>query len=159
MNQIDLDKILKDHELWLASQGGKRANLIEADLRGANLRGADLRGANLTEADLRGADLTGANLSDANLRGAYLTEAKVFGYVQTRGPIQVSTEIWQISIWDGIVQIGCEVHDYADWLKFDDDRIGQMENRALGWWTVWKPIIVNMAESLGRTELPKERVS
>lgn len=33
-----------------------------ADLREANLRGADLTGANLRRANLRGADLAGANL-------------------------------------------------------------------------------------------------
>jgi len=58
----------------------QRADLWEADLRGANLRRAnlwraDLWGANLRRADLWGADLRGADLRGANLRGADLREA------------------------------------------------------------------------------------
>lgn len=59
----ELEIILHNHSLWLNGEdGGEKANL-----RGADLRGANLRGANLTEADLRWADLT-----EADLRGAYL---------------------------------------------------------------------------------------
>ena len=62
----------------------RRANLSDADLRGADLRGAnlsdaDLRGANLSDANLRGANLRGANLSDADLRGANLSDANLRG--------------------------------------------------------------------------------
>ena len=62
-----------------------KANLINANLRGANLSNADLRGANLSVADLsdanlisanlRGVNLSVADLSDANLRGADLSGA------------------------------------------------------------------------------------
>jgi len=48
----------------------ERADLRDADLRGANLSGADLRDANLSGADLRDANLRDADLSSANLRGA-----------------------------------------------------------------------------------------
>ena len=81
----ELKEILAQHQLWLTSEDGKRADLRGADLSGANLRDADLSGANLRDADLRGADLSGAdlreadlseaNLSDADLRGADLREA------------------------------------------------------------------------------------
>jgi len=64
MNQEELNKIIKEHKLWLVSNGtkGKRADLRGVDLRGANLEGAnlwgvDLEGVNLKEADLRGANL------------------------------------------------------------------------------------------------------
>ena len=44
----NISEILRNHKLWLKDEdGGERANLIDADLRGANLRGADLSGANL----------------------------------------------------------------------------------------------------------------
>jgi uncharacterized protein YjbI with pentapeptide repeats len=56
-----------------------RANLWEADLRGADLSEADLRGANLWGADLRGADLSGADLRGANLSGADLRGANLWG--------------------------------------------------------------------------------
>lgn len=70
---VDLNKVLKEHEIWIKSYGmkGKRANLSRANLSGANLSGAnlsraDLSGANLFRADLSGANLSGANLSEAN---------------------------------------------------------------------------------------------
>ncbi|EAA8475379.1 pentapeptide repeat-containing protein [Salmonella enterica] len=84
MNSADLSKILEEHKVWITSmrESGSRANLCDADLRGANLcdtnlRGADLRGANLCDTNLRGADLRGANLCDTNLRGANLRGANL----------------------------------------------------------------------------------
>ena len=97
MDKTQLDKILKDHSLWLQGKGGAMADLLgaylqRADLRGAGLYGADLRGAdlrwvnlygadlrwvNLYGADLRGANLREANLREANLRGANLREANL----------------------------------------------------------------------------------
>ena len=86
---MDLKKILDEHLLWLNGEGGSRANLSNADLRGANLsnadlfganlRGANLFGANLSNADLRDADLRGANLSNANLSNADLRNADLRG--------------------------------------------------------------------------------
>ena len=74
MKADELKCILADHALWLADDGGKRANLCEADLCGAILWGADLRWANMKEADLRW-----ANLNEANLRGVNLREANLRG--------------------------------------------------------------------------------
>ena len=86
METQEIAEVVRLHGLWLADQeGGKRADLTEADLRGADLtranlngailRGADLTRANLNGADLPGADLTEANLTRANLNGAYLRGA------------------------------------------------------------------------------------
>ena len=89
MDQGKLNKILKNHELWVTTNGlkGKKADLSKkdlswADLSGAeltdvslywsNLTGADLSGANLTKADLSRADLSYADLSEANLLDANL---------------------------------------------------------------------------------------
>ena len=105
MNKDELKSILEQHWLWVrgnGGNGGKRANLRDADLKGANLpcanlpcanlrdanlrgadlpfanlRGADLRGANLRDADLKGANLKGADLRDANLQGANLRGANL----------------------------------------------------------------------------------
>ena len=51
---MNLQQILKDHKLWLDSDGGEGsfADLSRADLRGADLRGADLRHADLSDASL-----------------------------------------------------------------------------------------------------------
>ena len=57
MDANKLREILDAHKLWREDKGGKRADLICADLRGADLRGADLSCA----------DLRGANLSDADI--------------------------------------------------------------------------------------------
>ena len=92
MNKDELKSILEQHWLWVrgnGGNGGKRANLRDADLKGANLRdadlpfanlrGADLKGANLKGADLKGADLRDANLQGANLKGADLRGANLRG--------------------------------------------------------------------------------
>ena len=82
IDQETLSVILKEHQLWLKSNGvkGKYANLsnknlTEANLEGANLANADLGRANLRNADLGGANLGGANLGGANLGGANLANA------------------------------------------------------------------------------------
>ena len=75
MTQEEFNAILENHKKWLEGNGGERANLKGANLRGADLYGANLRGADLCDADLRDADLYGANLCDAYLYGANLCDA------------------------------------------------------------------------------------
>lgn len=72
MKQEELNKIIANHVKWLNGDGGERAKLAGADLRGADLSGADLYGAYLYAADLSGANLQRANLSKANLTEAIL---------------------------------------------------------------------------------------
>ena len=85
MDKDKLQEILVKHEQWLNDdEGGERANLQEANLRGADLQEADLQGANLQEADLQWAnlqeaDLQGANLQEADLQGADLQWANLRG--------------------------------------------------------------------------------
>ncbi|EAX4381997.1 pentapeptide repeat-containing protein [Salmonella enterica] len=81
MNSAYLSKILEEHKVWITSmrESGSRANLCDANLRGADLCDANLRGANLRGADLRGANLCDANLRGANLRGADLRGANLCG--------------------------------------------------------------------------------
>ena len=75
ISDTELKAIIYKHAKWARGEdGGERANL-----RNADLRGADLRGANLRNADLRGADLRGADLCDANLRSADLRGANLYG--------------------------------------------------------------------------------
>jgi hypothetical protein len=78
MNPEELQKILIDHKKFLEGEdGGKKADLLDADLCGADLRRADLRGADLHGAYLRRADLRGANLDGAYLRRADLRGANL----------------------------------------------------------------------------------
>ena len=80
MTKEELDKVLESHKKWLDGDcGGKRADLLGANLRCADLRGANLSGANLRDADLRGANLIYANLIYANLRGANFLGADLRG--------------------------------------------------------------------------------
>lgn len=67
MTESDIKKTLEEHICWLNDEGGRRADLSEANLRRANLRRANLSGADLRRADLREADLSEADLSEANL--------------------------------------------------------------------------------------------
>ena len=77
IDQETLSVILKEHQLWLKSNGvkGKYANLSNKNLTEANLEGANLANADLGRANLRNADLGGANLGGANLGGANLANA------------------------------------------------------------------------------------
>ena len=89
MNKDELTKIISAHRLWAQSKGGSRADLCDANLRGADLSraylsDANLRGADLSGADLRGAYLRGADLRDANLRGADLRGADLSGAYLSR---------------------------------------------------------------------------
>lgn len=85
INREELNKILKEHELWLEGEGGKCADLSNTDLSNtdlkcANLKNANLRGVNLSNTDLSNINLSNANLKYANLRftdlsGANLSDA------------------------------------------------------------------------------------
>ena len=76
MNNKELKLIIEKHKKWLNNNdGGERADLNGADLRGADLSDADLRYADLRDADLRRADLSGADLRGANLSDADLSDA------------------------------------------------------------------------------------
>jgi hypothetical protein len=76
----DLQRILDAHRKWLlGEEGGSRANLRGANLRGADLSRADLRRADLSRADLRRADLSRADLRRADLSGANLSRADLRG--------------------------------------------------------------------------------
>ena len=68
MTTMTKDQVIK--KVREARAAGRRADLTDA-----NLRGADLTRADLTNANLRGADLTFADLADANLPCVDLTNA------------------------------------------------------------------------------------
>ena len=77
ISDTELKAIIYKHAKWARGEdGGERADLCNADLRGADLRDADLYGANLRGASLCDADLRNASLCGADLRGADLSGAK-----------------------------------------------------------------------------------
>jgi uncharacterized protein YjbI with pentapeptide repeats len=69
--------VLPDADLRFAD--GRKAFLVNANLRSANLEGADLKKANLEGADLDESHLAGADLVKANVRNVNLEEADVQG--------------------------------------------------------------------------------
>ncbi|MBX9488802.1 pentapeptide repeat-containing protein [Yersinia enterocolitica] len=149
MNLTDLNKILAEHKIWVESyrENGSRANLCDADLRGANLRGAnlcdadlrgadlcganlcdaDLRGADLCGADLCGADLCGADLRGANLRGANLCDADLRGADLPDRTYVIMGEKYYLQISNGEnVRAGCQNHTAEEWRKFSKRDIANM---------------------------------
>ena len=155
----NISEILRNHKLWLKDEdGGERANLIDADLRGANLRGsnlidaslrgADLSGANLIDANLRGASLRGASLSGADLRGADLSGADLSGADLRRMASGNNREIrtmqtgeWIIVYTDDMMSIGCRQYSLSEWWSFNDEQIADMDKGALDFWRKWRPIL------------------
>ena len=106
-----------------------RANLQNANLRGADLQNASLRGANLQNASLRGANLWGANLWGANLWGANLWGANLWGanlwgamavsVPSGEGVLVPTPEGWRISIgcWTNktLDDLRDLIEDKAEW--------------------------------------------
>ena len=94
MTPTEPAEVIEAHRLWMAGEGGSRA-----DLSGADLSGADLRYANLRYADLSG----------ANLRGAFLDATR--GLVWARsGPCGIGPrEIlgWWSTTEGLVVEAGC----------------------------------------------------
>ena len=83
------------------------------------------------------ADLSGADLRGADLRGADLLGEKI-----KICPISIFGLTWDVLITDAWMTIGCERHTHADWARFDDARIRDMESRAAGFWAANKEFLL-----------------
>ena len=131
---------LRDADLCHANL--RNANLRDADLCHANLRGADLRGADLRDADLCYAYLRGANLRDADLRGADLRDADLRDAIGNMVEIKsVQADTWPVTYTNEVMCIGCRRHAITEWWAFSDKEINSMDEQALKWWRLWKPIL------------------
>ena len=115
------------------------ANLSGANLSGANLSWTNLSGANLSSANLYGANLYGANLSWTNLSGADLYGEKI-----NKNPLQILGLKYWVIILEKQIRIGCELHKAEDWENFNDERIEKMDEGAVDWWKIYKPIILGL---------------
>ena len=127
----ELAEVLRLHKLWWDDQeGGSRADLCDADLRGADLCDADLRGA-----DLRGADLCGANLCDADTGRVKIESLRVFSGLYRY-------QCWAFITTEGTpwVRMGCLWKTVEEWdsigirnsnpNEFPDDHTEKSERRA-----------------------------
>jgi hypothetical protein len=150
VTSVCLPTVLRDHAAWIANNGGKRADLSGADLRGAHLSCTDLSGADLSGADLRGACLCHTNLRGADLREAELRGIKInFSTGNGREIKSLDTGRWPVVISPHYMAIGCRQHDIDEWLEFDDDAIDAMDANALEWWRIWRPVIKAWIEAAG----------
>jgi len=143
---------------YLAGADLARADLARADLARANLAGANLAGADLAGANLAGANLAGANLAGADLAGADLARAKwTNGAAITRAPIQVFGLDYPITIVDGHMQIGCELHTLAEWEAFENERIARMDGaRARRFWDAHRATLLALARADKRSFEPAQ---
>ena len=124
MKKEELCLILENHKKWLNNEyGGVRANLENANLRGANLENANLRGANLEDANLENANGNNKEIKSLQL-GKYSTI------------ILVGVKI----------HIGCQNHSIEEWENFTDEEISRMDKGALEWWKEWKEFILKVAK-------------
>lgn len=81
MSQQEFEVILREHELWMRSDGqeGKRGNFRDADLRGCLLAGANLVGASLRGSCMAGMDLSKTVLQEVDMAEANLSGIKADG--------------------------------------------------------------------------------
>lgn len=103
MNATELQKVLKEHKVWLTSmrESGSKAYLSGSDLRDADLRGADLRGAYLPDEDL-------------------LPEQTFI----------ITGHAYHLQITNGeYVKAGCQNHTAEQWRKFSKREIAEMDGR------------------------------
>ena len=59
-----------------------------------------------------------------------------------------------MSILDEHMQIGCELHSFAEWRKFKNSRIKLMDGRALAFWDQYGPALLALCAT--REEKAKE---
>lgn len=107
--------------------------------------------------DLRGADLHGANLRYANLRGANLYGADLYHEKLAISPLFVNGLIWNITITESYLTIGCQHHEHSSWSKFTDIEIEQMESRALEFWKQNKSWLLSACKAHRKESLKKRK--
>ena len=94
-----------------------------------------------SRANLSCADLSRADLSRANLSGANLCRADLSGEILDKTPLQILGTTWEILLTEKNIKIGCQFHSAEEWFSFDDYTIAKMDDKALDWWKIWKPIL------------------
>ncbi|CAB4155564.1 COG1357 Pentapeptide repeats containing protein [uncultured Caudovirales phage] len=75
MTEEEIAVVLADHLKWLRGEGGQRADMRYANMRGADMRYANMRGADMQGADMEGADMRYANMRYADMQGADMQRA------------------------------------------------------------------------------------
>ncbi|HFQ2795018.1 TPA: pentapeptide repeat-containing protein [Pseudomonas aeruginosa] len=131
----EIAEVIDRHVKWVLNEaGGERA-----DLSGAYLSAAILRGA-----DLSGADLSGADLSEAILRKMTSMNGLIGNLREVKS---IQLDVWPVTYTATHMQIGCQQHLISEWWDFDEETISSMDQDALAWWVVWKPILQQIIQA------------
>ena len=97
--------------------------------------GQRLRWSEFTEEEK--ANLSEANLSRANLKNSTGNGREIKTLIASQYTVT----------WSGNnLAIGCEQHLIAEWWSFDDATIEKMDDGALDWWRMWKPVLRQLVE-------------
>ncbi len=163
MKQSILNEVLRKHDLWLnGKEGGELADLSNSDLSNSDFSNSDfsytdlsytrLSHTNLSNSDLSYTRLSHTNLSYTNLSYTNLSNSDL-RYCGLQGTVgnmnnikSIQVERYEVTYTDKVMQIGCEKYKISEWFNFNDDTISEMDDGALEWWKVWKPILKKIIE-------------
>jgi len=96
---------------------------------------------------LQDANLQDANLQDAKLQDANLWRANLWSATGNGREIKtIQADRYVVNITSDRIQIGCRNYSRAEWFAFNDDEIDEMDEYALKWWRIWKPILQQILE-------------
>ena len=80
---------------------------------------------------------SGADLRGANLEGEKLTQT----------PIVVTGLTYWCLISDSYMRLGCKRFTHAEWDKFSDSEIADMDSKATAFWSAWKSPLLAMCKA------------
>jgi hypothetical protein len=135
---------LSTYRLLIKKRGLSVDRIRHKDFSDANFNDANFNGVNFYRANFSGASFNGANFSGANFYRANFDS--VIGDSRLIHTIQ--TNIWHIVIYSNRMQIGCENHTIKRWMSYDYSDISVMNSKALSFWKIWKPIIVEYIKAI-----------
>ena len=129
----ELERIIRQHELFLARRGGQRADLTLQNMCGVSLPGVNLTDAKLTGTNFEGAklqravfdrcDMFGANLAYADLTEASFVDTDLRG-VTLRGAILHRAQMPNVDLRSGQLLSGGKG---SDELKFARTEMGKVD--------------------------------
>ena len=78
--------------------------------------------------------------------------ALVYGNAQVSGnahktPVLISGLHWHVTIIDTEINIGCQFHKIEKWEEFTDEKINEMDDKALEFWSQNKQVIMTLANN------------
>lgn len=65
-------------------------------------------------------------------------------------PLHITGLIWDVTITDSQMTIGCKSHSLHECEAFSDMEIGEMGRHALDFWSTNKALLIGMARANGR---------